>query len=370
MPPTYDDNPYQVLGVRPFINCCGTRSLHGGSLILPQVLTAMAAAARQFVNIDELMDGARRRIAELTGAESGIVTAGSAAAIAIATAAALTLGDSAQIGLLPEGRGLRRRVVKLRAHRIAYDQAIRMAGAQIVEIEREVELAALDPASIAMIAYVASRDARATVPLETLVAFGRRHRIPVLVDAAPLPIWRPDSWLARGADLVVYSGGKLLRGPQPSGLLLGEKRLIDAAWANASPHHGIGRPMKIGKEEIVGLIVALEVWFERDIAAERQRWRDDVAAISDAIDRLPGVTVRSCGPDEGEDAPVLELNWHVGPDGAELCRRLQMNTPRVMVDIQSARQDSIRLEVVSLEPGQARTVGECLVAAFRQPGPA
>lgn len=368
MPPAYDVDPYQVLGVRPFINCCGTRSVQGGSLILPQVLRAMAAAARQFVNIDELMERAGRRIAGLTGAESGIVTAGSAAAIAVATAAALTLGDPARIGLLPDGQGPRRGVVKLKAHRIAYDQAIRMAGAQIVEIEGEADLAALDPGGLAMIAYVGSRESLSTVPLETLVAYGRRHAIPVLVDAAPLPLRRPDAWLSRGADLVVYSGGKLLRGPQPSGLLIGKKRLIDAAWANASPHHGIGRPMKVGKEEIIGLLVALEAWFDRDTGAECQGWQDDIAALSDAIAGLPGVTLRCVGPDEGEDAPVVELNWQGGPHGADLCRRLQLNTPRVMVDAGSAQQGAVRLEVVSLQPGQARILGQCLVDAFRQEG--
>lgn len=358
-------DPYAALGVRPFINCCGTRSVHGGSLIRPEVRAAMDAAARQFVNIDELMAAARRRIAALTGAEGGIVTAGSAAAIAIATAAAMAGKDPVTMLRLPLGGNHSRQVVMLKGHRFPYDQAVRMVGASVVEVDSPTALEALDLTAVAMVLFLASRDSSAVVPLETLVAWGRRHGVPVLVDAASLPIRRPDIWLGRGADLVVYSGGKLLRGPQTSGLLLGRRELIDAAWANSPPHRAFGRPMKIGKEEIVGLLAALEAWFARDTDAERQRWQADFDTITSIV-TAAGISATLLPPDEGEDSGVLELRWQAPVHGIELRRRLLAGTPRIMLDDMSAGPATIKLEVVSLFDGEAELVGRAIVAALQE----
>lgn len=360
-------DPYRLLGVKPFINCCGTRSVYGGSLILPQVRAAMEAASRQFVNIDELMERARLRIATLTGAEDGLVTAGSAAAIAIATAAALAGNDPVRMLRLPHELPRRSQVMMLKGHRFPYDQAIRMTRAEIVEIESVADLAAIDTSKIAMIAFLASRNSTATVSLEQLVEFGHRHRIPLLVDAASLPIRRPDAWLARGADLVVYSGGKLLRGPQTSGLLLGRKHLIDAAWANSPPHRAFGRPMKVGKEEIVGLVAALEAWFIRDEAAERNLWQSSFEAIAAAIASVPGATLQQIAPDEGEDAPLLQLTWAGALHGLELRRRLLDGQPRIMLDDVSAGPGKIRLEMVNLQAGEGEIVGTAIATALLKP---
>ena len=367
MPHRFGDDPYGVLGVRPFINCCGTRTVHGGSLILPQVRGAMDAASRQFVNIDELMARVRLRIAALTGAEDGIVTAGTAAAIAIATAAALAANDPVVMLRLPSETTARSSVVMPKGHRFPYDQSMRLAGAAIVEIDGLDDLAAIDASRIAMIAYLASRDSTADVALERLAEFGRAHGIPLLVDAASLPIRRPDAWLARGADLVVYSGGKLLRGPASTGVLLGRRDLIDAAWANSAPHYALGRAMKIGKEEIVGLVTALEAWFSRDEAVERQRWQDSCDAMAEALRALPGAELEIMPPDEGEDAPMLKLTWNGPVHGMELRRRLLAGDPRIMLDDNSAGQGTIMLDVVNLEPGDGGTVGAAIVAALQQP---
>ena len=327
----------------------------------------MDAASRRFVNIDELMERARLHIASLTGAEDGIVTAGSAAAIAIATAAALAANDPVTMLRLPQAIPRRSQVLMNKSHRFPYDQAMRMTGAEVVEIESIASLDSVDPSKIAMIAFLAPRDSKATIPLERLVEFGRRHNIPVLVDAAPLPIRRPDTWLARGADLVVYSGGKLLRGPQSSGLLLGRKDLIEAAWANSAPHRSFGRPMKLGKEEIVGLVAALEAWFLRDEAADRQRWRGSCAEIAKAINSVPGAVIEMIPPDEGEDAPLLQLTWAGPLHGIELRRLLLEGHPRIMLDDISAGPGRIKLEVVSLQPGEAAIVGQTIAAALMQP---
>ncbi len=300
-------DPYRALGVRPFINCASVRTAHSGSLMLPQVRAAMAAASQHFVNLDELMAAAGRRIAELTGAEWGIVTCGSAAAVALATAGCVAGNDPVRMLRLPFTEGWVNRVIMPRNQRFAYDQAIRMVGTHIVEIETIADLDAALAEPVAMIAVLGTHEAAAPVRLEDIVARAKPHGIPILVDAASEHIARPSPWLARGADMVIYSGGKFLRGPQTSGLLLGKKKLVEAAWRNASPHQAFGRPMKVSKEDIIGVLAALDCWFEeRDVAAEQRRWRDDLAEIAHRV-AGPDVNTEVVEPDGVVEVPRLKL---------------------------------------------------------------
>ena len=361
-------DPYATLGVRPFINCCGTRTVHGGSLILPEVRAAMAAASSQFVNMNELMNRARLRIAELTGADDGIVTAGSAAAIAIATAAAIAGNDPVRMLRLPQTEGVPNIVVMLKSHRFPYDQAIRMVGARIVEVENLSQLEALDFEMVAMIAYLGARDRNAEIPFEAFVTLGRQHGVPVLVDAASEHIERPNVWLGRGADLVVYSGGKVLRGPQTSGLLLGRTDLIDAAWANSPPHRAFGRPMKIGKEDVIGMIAALEAWFSRDKASAMKVWMNDIEIIGQALNSVPGVNTEILPPDEGDKVPLIRVNWNFADlpiHGLDLRLRLLDGQPRILLDDVSAGPSNITIEVFSLQSGEAKIIGDAIAKAFR-----
>src|SRR5918911_557555 len=283
-------NPYLALGVRPFINCCSVRTMHGGSLMLPQVRAAVDAASRQFVNLDELMDAAGKRIAELTGAEWGIVTCGSAAAVALGTAACVAGNDPVRMVRLPFTDGMVNRVIIPKKQRFAYDQAVRMIGCPIVEIDTREELDRALDEPVAMVCLLGKQEHLSSVRLEEIASVCRSRGIPILVDAASEHIERPSPWLRRGADLVVYSGGKFLRGPQTSGLLLGDKGLCQAAWRNSSPHQALGRPMKVSKEDIVGVVAALEYWFgERDEDAERRKWDDDLATIAERFGQLDGV---------------------------------------------------------------------------------
>ena len=266
-------NPYLALGVRPFINCCSVRTMHGGSLMLPRVRAAVDAASRQFVNLDELMEAAGKRLAELTGAEWGIVTCGSAAAVALASAACVAGNDPIRMLRLPFTDGWVNRVILPKNQRFAYDQAIRMVGARIVEIDSAADLEAALREPVAMVAILGINEEFSNIRLEEIVARVKPLGIPVLVDAASEHLQRPSPWLVRGADMVIYSGGKFLRGPQTSGLLLGKKNLVQAAWRNASPHQAFGRPMKVSKEDVIGVLVAVEYWLnERDEAAELQHW--------------------------------------------------------------------------------------------------
>ncbi len=313
-------NPYLALGVRPFINCCSVRTMHGGSLMLPEVREAVDAASRHFVNLDELMAAASKRIAELTGAESGIVTCGSAAAVALGTAACVAGNDPVKMLRLPFTDGMVNRVIIPKQQRFAYDQAVRMIGCHIVEIET------------------------------------REH------------IERPSPWLQRGADLVIYSGGKFLRGPQTSGLLLGSKSLVEAAWRNGSPHQALGRPMKVSKEDIIGVLAALEYWFEeRDPAKERAKWEADCATIAARVGQIPGTTTEVIAPAGIDRVPRLKIVWDSARyplDGLALRQRVLDGEPRVMLDDNSATEHSIAVDPFQLQPGEASQVGDAVVAAL------
>jgi L-seryl-tRNA(Ser) seleniumtransferase len=366
-----DDDVFSSLGVRPFINCCSTRSVHGGSLMLPEVKARMDAASRRFVNMDELMAGARKRIAELTGAEDGAVTAGSAAAIAIATAAAMTGNDPVKMLRLPDTQGLANGVVMLKSHRFPYDQAIRMTGARIVEVETVEDLERLDPSNIAMAFYLGYRDGSDNISLEQLIAHFGPLGVPTLVDAASEHIMRPNPWLARGADLVVYSGGKFLRGPQTSGVVLGRSRLIDAIVAHSPPHRAFGRAMKIGKEDIVGIIAALEIWFAEGQDAKCAVWEADLLKIAAALAPIEGIAHELLPPDDGDLQPRLRLNW--SPElfrlsAMQLRQLLLDGTPRIMLDDVSAKGNSVIIEPFSLQPGEAEIVGGAIAKALLQAG--
>ena len=343
--------------------------MHGGSLMLPQVRAAMDAASRQFVNLDELMEAAGARIAELTGAEWGIVTCGSAAAVALGTAACVAGNDPVKMLRLPFTDGMVNRVIIPRKQRFAYDQAVRMIGCHIVEIDTREELDRALEEPVAMVVLLGKQEHLSGVRLEEIAAVVQPRGIPIMVDAASEHIERPSPWLTRGADLVIYSGGKFLRGPQTSGLLLGNKRLVEAAWRNGSPHQALGRPMKVSKEDIVGVIAALEYWFEeRDPAAERQKWYDDCAMVAERLAQLDGVRGEIIEPEGVDRVPRLNIVWDRARfplDGLALRQAVLDGETRVMLDDNSATENSIAVDPFQLQPGEAAQVGDAVVAALR-----
>jgi D-glucosaminate-6-phosphate ammonia-lyase len=361
-------DPYLALGVRPFINCCGVRTLHGGTLLSGQAKQAMAAAAQRFVDLDELMEGAGQRIAELTGAEWGLVTCGSAAALALGTAACVAGNDPVKMLRLPFTEGMANRVVMLRGQRFAYDTAIRMVGTHVIEVGDRAELAAAMDGRVAMVAVLGKDEEKGALRLEDFAAAAKPRGIPILVDAASEHLVRPNPWLSRGADLVVYSGGKFLRGPQTSGLLLGTKPLVQAAWRNASPHHGFGRPMKVSKEDVIGVVAALEHWFgERDATAEARRWRGDLDEIIRHVGRLPGVTWEFVEPAGTVLVPRLAVRWDADRyaiDGVGLRQLLLDGSPRVMLDDRWAFGHEVGIDPFNFQPGEAAVVGRALAGAL------
>lgn len=360
---------YDALGVRPFINCCGSRTIHGGSIMQPAALAAMNAAAARFVNIEELMAAAGRRLAELTGVPAAMVSSGAAAALAHGTAACIAGADPERMLRLPDTSGFEHRVVMLSSHRFSYDHAIRATGARIVEVGGREEMAAALEEGAAMIAVLGNREHVAEVRLAEMADLARPHGVPILVDAASERLRRPEPYLAAGASLVAYSGGKYLRGPQPTGLLLGQRDLVESAWCNAAPHHAFGRAMKIGKEEVMGLLAAVEHWAaQRDPGQERQALEADVRTIAEEVERLSGVETRIVEPSApGDYTPVLEVRWDgTGRDlgGLDLRERLLEGEPRIMLDDRGATATSVLVTPSSLQPGEARAVGERIRAAL------
>ena len=365
------ETPYHKLGLRPFIHCAGVRTIHGGSLMLPEVTKAMEAAAKAFVNIDELMVAVGRRISELAQVEAAIVTSGCAAALSHATAAAITGADPEKMLPLPDTRGLQAKVIMLTSGRFTYDHAIRMVGARIVEVSSLEEFIREIDSGAALVALLAASEETGVLRLADIAPIARAKGVPILVDAAAEILACPNPFLSRGASMVAYSGGKYLRGPQCAGLLLGEERWVRAAWMHAAPHHTFGRPMKVGKEEIIGMLAAVEAWAAtRKLEEEKKTWNSDLDQISTLVTRLPGVSTRRLPPNNSTDViPRMEISWDAErwPIGALDVRNQLLNgTPRIMLDDRGSSDTSLYILPFSLQPGEAKIVGEAIHRALSQ----
>ncbi|MFL6350572.1 MAG: aminotransferase class V-fold PLP-dependent enzyme [Bryobacteraceae bacterium] len=324
-------NVYQRIGVRPFINARGTWTYLSGSLMLPEVSQAMDSAAKQFVDMFELQRAVGKRLATLSGAESAMITSGSAGAMAAATAACIAGSDPAKIWQLPDTTGLKHEVVML-GGRIAFDSALRLSGGKLVLANTLDELPSAMNEETAMV-YTTWRDDRLSKALEIT----RRAKIPILVDDAAgiPPLDNLSRYAKMGVDLYCFSGGKGLRGPQCAGVLLGRKDLIDAALASSNPWEGaVCRPMKVGKEEIIGMLTAIETWEKIDIGALNREWNAKVQRIAKVLDTVPGVTTKIYVPEEGNSYPTLRVMWDeqgFGLTVAQCDQQLRAGTPRIEV---------------------------------------
>lgn len=367
---------YQQLGVRPVINCRHVITQIGGSLMLPEVIRAMEGASHSFVQLDELMEAVGARIARLAGAEAAIVTSGCAAAMTHATAACIAGADPEKLRRLPNLDGLRNEVVIPSYSRTLYDQAVRMLGVKMVEVETLDQMkAALSPAT-AMVYVLGCPADKGPFGLQPIAEAARARGIPVLVDAAAEGLMVPNIHLQRGATLVAYSGGKVLRGPQCAGLLMGRKDLVKAAWIHGAPHHSFGRPMKVGKEEVVGMLAAVEAWFKRDHAAEWKQWEGWLEHIATAVKRVPGVTTEMVPPVSLTGyCPLLKINWDgrkLGITGADVQEILWEQNPRVALagttgDRRNPEASSASVRPLMMSPGDERVVAQRLYALLSKP---
>ena len=363
------EDVYRRIGVRSFINCCGTRTIHSGTLMWPCVREAMVEASKRFVNMDELMEGVGARLAELTGAEAAIVTSGGAGALCVAAATAVTGGDPEKILRLPQIEGLKDHVVMLKTGRFTYDQAIRSVGVTVDEVGSQEELrSALEGGRVAMIALLGTDEAEGRMSLEEVAQLAGPD-IPILVDAASEHLKCPNPYLEAGATMVAYSGGKYLRGPQPTGLLLGAGDWLRAAWTNAAPHHTFGRMMKGGKEEIMGLLAAIEYWASgRQDQDEQAQWASDLETISGIVTSLEGVTAEVLTPrSDKSPTPRLEIRWDAARmpvHGLELRQQLLDTEPRIMLDDRFSTDGSVFILPFSLQEGEAEIVGRRIAEAL------
>ncbi len=289
---------YDALGVKRVINASSWLTTLGGSIMYPEVVQAMAGAADCFVDIRELNRKAGEVIAQYTGAEAGLVTSGAAGAMTLQAAACMTGKDRTKISRLPDSTGMKNEIIMMRGHRIGFDRAFTSVGARIVDVgtARSSPIwtieAAINERTVA-IAYVVGWGISQSPSLEEVIEIAHKHGLPVIVDAAAMlpPEDNLTKFIAMGADLVCFSGGKGLRGPQSTGILCGQRELMEAAILNASPNMSIGRPMKVCKEEVIGLITALELFVQRDHQVEWEEWRSRSQAIVEALQGIPGVNV-------------------------------------------------------------------------------
>ena len=299
-------NIYTRLGVKTIINCRGTWTYLSGSLELPEVRAAQREASEYFVNMFELQHAASRRLAELTGAEAGMVTSGAAGAMASAAAACMAGSDPKYIWQLPDTTGLKQEVIMV-GGRSAFDNAIRLTGAKLVLVGTAEELANAINQNTAMI-YTTHLGS----DLQTETAVAKKYNVPMLLDDAAgiPPIANIKLYAQMGLDMYTFSGGKGLSGPQCSGLLLGRKDLIEAAMLNTSPWEGaVCRAMKVGKEEIVGLLMAVETWLKTDFDALNREWNARVERIAKLVETVSGVETDISIPKDGNRYPTLYISW-------------------------------------------------------------
>src|SRR4029078_8483003 len=284
---------FQSIGVEPIINSRGTFTIIGGSIERPEVRAAMEAASKDFIQYDELADGIGKRLAELTGAEWGMVSAGCAAGMKHVTAACITGGNPEKLIRIPDLTGFdKTEVIIPRSSRNVYDHAIRNVGATIIEVNTPEELTNALNARTAMIYIMAYDESQTGQPLslENIAIIARPHKIPILVDAAAEVLTLPNIHQQRGADVVVYSGGNAICGPQCAGLVLGRKDILMSAWQASSQHHGPVRNNKVGREEMMGMLAAVEAWTKRDHAAEWKTWLSWLDEIAKRVSVIDGVT--------------------------------------------------------------------------------
>jgi L-seryl-tRNA(Ser) seleniumtransferase len=378
-------NIYTRLGVKTVINCRGTWTYLSGSLEFPEVRQAQMEASGHFVNMFDLQRGVGRRLSELTGAESGIVTSGAAGAMAASTAACIAGTNDKYIWQLPDTTGLKHEVIMV-GGRSAFDSAIRLVGGKLVLVYSPEELANAINENTAMI-YTTDLGEK----LQKELAVAKDHKVPMLLDdAAGIPPAENAKLYAKmGIDLYCFSGGKGLSGPQCSGLLLGRKDLIEAALMNCNPREGaVCRPMKVGKEEIIGCLTALETWLKIDLKKLNAEWTGRVERIRKLVDTVPGVRTDIYTPDDGNRYPTLRVYWDtqawgysildcvnelragdpvievLGPDNPSLVTAVREGNPNPTPKERKA-PDHIELISLTIKPGEEIIVGQRLRSVLR-----
>jgi uncharacterized pyridoxal phosphate-dependent enzyme len=367
---------FKELNVRPFINAAGTFTTLTASLMRPEVIEAINYASATFVPLNDLQEAAGKRVAELIGCEAAMITSGAAAALTVGAAACVAGKNPDWIKRIPDlaGTGMKSEVIVQKSHRYGYDHAVRNCGVKMVEVETSDELERAVNEKTAMMLFFNDADPRGKVKIEEFVALGKKHNIPTFNDAAAdvPPTENLSKYTKIGFDLVTFSGGKGLRGPQSAGLLLGRKDLIEAARLNCSPNSdSIGRGMKVNKEEILGMMVAVEMYLKRDAAAEWKEWERRAKLIADGATKVAAVKAEIHVPPIANHVPTVRLTWEKAtlPLTADDARkRLREGKPSIEIapnasPAKSEKQE-IGIGVWQMQPGEAEIVARRLREVF------
>lgn len=360
-------NVYKELGIEPLINAAGTLTILGGSLLPAEVVEAMTCASRAFVDIYELRLAAGRRIAELIGVEAAHVCACASAGITLMAAACMAGQDSQKISRLPNTAGMPRRFIVQRTQRNGFDHAVETCGGELVGIEPNDEAlrAALQGENIAAVLYTYSWALTGpALPLKEAARIAHEFAVPVIVDAAAEtpPVENLSRFTQEGADLVVFSGGKDIRGPQASGFIVGRRDLVACCAANDSPNTaGVARGMKTGKEEIAGLVKAVELYMRQDFAGRMENWEKTIAYLLKELGALDGISAeRQMPPGIGQLIPHVAVKWDaqaVGATCAEVVEKLRRGKPGIAVRlVETSQAPVIWVCVQTLQAGEERAL--------------
>ena len=349
------------LGIRTFVNAAGTYTAMTASLMHDEVIETIKEGAKQFAMLDEVQDRVGEKIAELCHAEAATVTAGCWSALVLGMAGVLTGMDMKKVAQLPDVTGMKAEVIVQKGHNIGYVHALTNTGATIVEIETVQELEKAISEKTAMMWFLNSYAPSGKIQHEEWVAIAKKHKIPTMIDmAADVPpasnLWKYNDL---GFDLVCVSGGKAIRGPQSAGILMGRKDLIAAARLSAPPRGGnIGRGMKVNKEEVLGMYVALEKYINQDHEAEWKMWEGKIDSITKSVSSITGVTTEVSVPPVANHTPLLFIKWDetkIKTTNKDLMLKLRNGSPSIEV---MANGTGINITVFMLKEGEEKIVAK------------
>jgi uncharacterized pyridoxal phosphate-dependent enzyme len=366
-------NAYEELGVTTVINAQGTMTMLGGSLIRPEVEAVMAQASRHFVSIPALEDAAGKKIAEmlkLPDGYSALVTSGAAAAMQSGLAGILTGDNESFIKQLPDLTGMKSEVIIQKSHRNPFDHQLRGTGARLVEVETRDQLRSSVNERTAMMHFTNFANETGQIKVDEWAKLAQEYKIPCFNDAAAdtPPVSHLWDYTNIGYDLVAFSGGKAIRGPQCAGLLVGRKDLIRYALLNNSPHEDtLGRGQKVGKEEILGMIKALELYLQEDHDALNKEWQDRLDLVSRQITRVAGVSTSFFVPDIANHVPHMQITWdaRVRLTPQQAAQLLKQSNPSIVISGVEGRP-GLAMNSFMLQPGEDQVIADRLAAIFRE----
>jgi len=353
---------FRELGVRPFINAAGTYTAMTASLMPPEVIEAIQYASKHYVMLDELHDRVGQRIATLVHSEAAMVTSGAASALTLGTAAILTGTDRQKIVDLPNLAGMKSECIIQKSHRFGYDHAVRNCGVKLVEVETPEELERAVNGQTALMLFYNNNNKEGRIQDEQFVQLGKKHGIPTFNDAAAdvPPVDNLWKYTKMGFDLVAFSGGKGIRGPQSAGLLLGSKSLIEAARLNAPPNgNTVGRGMKVNKEEMLGMLVALELFLHKDHERERREFDKRAEVIRSSVAAVPGVKAEVFVPEVANHVPHVRITWDGADEAAATAAVKAMKDGEPSIGIRN-EGNALVIGVWMMRPGEEKVVARRL----------